>query len=263
MKKQISLVLVSLLLVSSLSSCINSSVVETKPVPTWFTNTWTKTESKDILTTMADSYKWRAYDATRLTDINDLSMALQSYFTDKWYYPLNQYALVAEEYLTSLPVDPENWKLYQYNLDMRNLTENNGQINKSSVSQYIVSSNKQLFDKSNEENYDSERFKKEWENYKPPVDNLKYYNWYYIIWDWNASLLTDNGKEPLYSENSPSSKKVIDISLPEKCDKQLETYKGDISEFSNLLMDDSSENRVKTYGKDIPWSACIINIVWN
>jgi hypothetical protein len=44
---------------------------------------------------------------------------------------------------------------------MRNLTENNGQINKSSVSQYIVSSNKQLFDKSNEENYDSERFKKE------------------------------------------------------------------------------------------------------
>lgn len=217
----------------------------------------------------AQGYISRAQDATRMSDLQSLVQAISTYKGSNIRPPLNQYALVEAGYMNSIPVDPDNKKLYQYNADVRWWSKSfMGQW--SAGDWYLVATNQPMYDKNNSEVYDGEEYKNK--TAKPKVHNLKYMGGYLIMWNGDANFLTDNGMTDSTSLNKstnsswPSTAPADCGSLDGSSNSQLDPVS---ATDSDTLKANSWKNILTSigdvYAKDKPGSICkiIIKSDWN
>lgn len=66
-----------------------------------------------IITTSLTSARAKGRDAKRVSDVNNIALALKTYYADNLVYPGNLSALVPN-YLPKLPTDPYNSASYNY-----------------------------------------------------------------------------------------------------------------------------------------------------
>lgn len=214
----------------------------------------------------AQGYINRAQDATRMSDLQSLVQAISTYKGSNIRPPLNQYALVEAGYMNSIPVDPDNKKLYQYNADIRWWSKSfMGQG--SAWDGYLVATNQPMYDKNNAEVYDGEEYKNK--TAKPKVHNLKYMGGYLIMWNGDANFLTDNGKVDSTGLNKytwgatgwPTSAPWACGSLDGSANSQLDPYSGtDYDVYKATTAKNILTNVSEVYANDKPGSICKIMI---
>lgn len=216
----------------------------------------------------ATSYIARAQDATRKTDLEALSQAISTFKGSHLAPPLNQYWLVEAGLLNTLPVDPSNQKLYQYNADIRGWSKNYMSQGSSQMN-YLLATNQPLFDK-DDDVYDGDKYMANKTGHTTKVKNLKYYGWYLVVWPGDANLLTDNGKQDTSNTNrspvawwpstAPANCWSVDAG---SASSQLDPYTGDLE----ALKDKTTKNVWLTvwdvYGATVAWSICKISIKWS
>lgn len=219
-----------------------------------------------------DTYIKRANDSVRLQALNQLKWAIETYKSSNIAPPINQYWLVWAWLLTSLPVDPENKFLYQYNADIRWWNKNYSS-QWTPWNSYLIATNTPLNDKEWEQ-YDWERYKqgKATNSYRTNIKNLKYYGWYLILGWWDANYLTDNWIADYTSQNkyswwvswwatAPTTPPVVCWSTAwSNGNKQLDVYEWNFDEFSKKASQNMGVNMSEIYWANVPWSICKISI---
>lgn len=215
-----------------------------------------------------DNQKAKARDSARVTAMSDLKWALET-FTIQWYMspPLNQHYLVAHWAMTTLPVDPDTAKLYQYNVDLRWYTVEHPKqawanwkfllatntMVSSEWTKYIDIDTSQIPDTWNITSYTAS-----WTDIK----NLTHYNWYIIMWAWDANLLSDSWNSNYVSQNKHT--KMNGNTSLDKCSNEILTlqswYNPDLTKNSNSS--DKQKAIAFSNSTNAKWGACLISLIW-